>query len=358
MYVRFVKIRKQILLDWHDSIDRSLPWKETEDPYKIWLSEIILQQTRVEQGIPYYKHFIKTYPTVFDLANASEDRILKSWEGLGYYSRARNLHTAAKTIVSQYGGIFPNTYEKILTLKGIGPYTAAAIASFAFGIEKPVLDGNVFRVLARWFNEDADILSAGGKKIFTALAQLQFDTGDIKRYNQAIMDFGALVCTPKPACNHCPQQSFCESFIAKNVLERPVKKKARPKRHRHLHLFFIKSIDNQIGIIKRDDADIWKGLYSFPFIETDQRKPVDLREIKSFLNMKNIQIKETLFFKQTLSHQYVHGHFYLIETNATFNPTAVPFQISTLERLHTLAFPKLVRDFLDYLKTSNHTLFN
>lgn len=201
------------LLEWYDPKRRVLPWKNTRDPYRIWLSEIMLQQTRVEQGIPYYHRFIVAFPTVSDLALAPSARVMKLWEGLGYYSRARNLHSAAQQVVHEFGGKFPESYEDIRSLKGVGDYTAAAIASFAFDQPYAVLDGNVFRVLSRYFGESVPVDTSAGKKYYSRLARSLLPEDDAARYNQAIMDFGALVCTPRqPKCSHCPLSATCKAL--------------------------------------------------------------------------------------------------------------------------------------------------
>ena len=255
------------LLQWASQHERHLPWKESKNPYYIWLSEIILQQTRVEQGLPYYLKFVEHYPTVFDLANATEDEVLKDWEGLGYYSRARNLHAAAKYIATELDGHFPDTYDSILKLKGVGPYTAAAIASFAFQLPYAVVDGNVYRVLSRFFGMDTPIDSTIGKKQFANLAQQLLDPTKPDVYNQAIMDFGATWCTPKQAkCNKCPLSEQCAAFQTNRVEKYPIKQKKLKKRTRYFH-YLIFNYSGQTWIEKRAGKDIWQGLYQFPLIE-------------------------------------------------------------------------------------------
>lgn len=244
-----------------------MPWKGERDPYKIWLSEIILQQTRVEQGLPYYEKFVAAYPTVMHLAAAPEDEVLKNWEGLGYYSRARNLHTAAKYIAGSLAGRFPDTYEGIRALKGVGDYTAAAIASFAYDLPYAVLDGNVYRVLARFSGDDTPIDSPAGKKVFSSLAAALLDTTRPAAYNQAIMDFGATHCTPRqPACPVCPLQERCVAFQSGQVNKLPVKSKTAEKKDR----FFVYAVfyhGDYTWVRQRGEKDIWQNLYEFPLLE-------------------------------------------------------------------------------------------
>lgn len=244
-----------------------MPWKGERDPYKIWLSEIILQQTRVEQGLPYYEKFVAAYPTLMHLAAAPENEVLKNWEGLGYYSRARNLHAAAKFIAESLAGRFPDTYEGIRALKGVGDYTAAAIASFAYDLPYAVLDGNVYRVLARFSGNPTPIDTPTGKKVFSALAMDLLDTARPAAYNQAIMDFGATHCTPRqPACPGCPLQERCVAFQTGQVSQLPQKSKAAEKKDR----FFVYAVFYQgdyTWVGQRSGKDIWQNLYEFPLLE-------------------------------------------------------------------------------------------
>lgn len=301
------------ILEWHKQIDRDLPWKQTDDPYFIWLSEIILQQTRVAQGTPYYLKFIRLFPTVQLLANASEEKVFKAWEGLGYYSRARNLHAAAKYITKDLSGKFPNTYDKILELKGVGPYTAAAIASFAFQEDQAVLDGNVFRVLSRIFDIPIDILSTEGKKTFIILAKELLPKGNSAAYNQAIMDFGALQCTPKkPNCMFCPLQEYCEAYRNGTIEERPVKKKAAKKKKRYFHILDTSAL-GYLMVRKREAKDVWQGLYELPLIETKSKESPTTEEWSSLINIStDFEIEKPIYSKQLLSHQEIHGYFYRI----------------------------------------------
>ncbi len=258
------------LVSWYKVNKRDLPWRNTTNAYYIWLSEIILQQTRVEQGLPYYLAFLKAYPKIQHLANASEDDVLKRWQGLGYYSRARNLHFTAKYITSNYGGEFPNDYQKILKLKGVGPYTAAAITSFAFGLPYAVVDGNVIRVLSRIFGINTPFDSAIGKKQFQELAQELLIKESSWLYNQAIMEFGAIQCKPKlPDCSICPMQGSCEAYNNNTITELPVRSKKIKVRNRFLYFLMI---EKKKGIyLGKRESGIWQGLYEFPFLEFSER---------------------------------------------------------------------------------------
>ena len=244
-----------------------MPWKGERDPYKIWLSEIILQQTRVEQGESYYRKLVAAYPTVRHLADAPEGELMKQWEGLGYYSRARNLHATAKRIAGEMDGRFPDTYEALRSLKGVGDYTAAAIASFAYDLPFAVLDGNVYRVLARFFGLETPIDTPAAKKEFTALAQRLLDTTAPGAYNQAIMDFGATQCTPRrPDCGHCPLRTQCAALQSNRVDALPVKSKATAKKDRFL-VYAVFYHRDHLWVRQRGEQDIWQNLYEFPAIE-------------------------------------------------------------------------------------------
>jgi len=255
------------LLEWYKINQRDLPWRKTKNPYKIWISEVILQQTQVKQGLPYYYKFIDKYPTINDLSEAGIDEILNLWQGLGYYSRARNMHKTAQTIVEKFNGIFPTKYADILMLKGIGTYTAAAISSFCYDKPVAVLDGNVFRVLSRINNINTPINSSTGKKVFSDLAEKSLLRTDPGNYNQAIMELGALICKPSnPLCHECPLMNFCQSYTLNNQSELPVKIKNKPKKERFFN--YICLDDGKRTVIeKRNSNDIWKELYQFPLTE-------------------------------------------------------------------------------------------
>ncbi len=257
-----------LIYQWYNVNRRELPWRKTTDPYKIWISEIILQQTRVEQGLEYYLKFTERFPDCNTLASANEDLVLKLWQGLGYYSRARNLHATAKIISNNYNGVFPQTYSEILSLKGIGPYTAAAVASIAFGLPYPVLDGNVYRFLSRYFGIKARVDSAAGKKEFLKVACEIMNPVKPGFHNQALMEFGALQCTPQaPDCENCPLSASCYAFSRKATEQFPVKTKKTVKRNRYFYFYLIEN-NNSIWLEKRTRKDIWKNLYQFPVIET------------------------------------------------------------------------------------------
>jgi A/G-specific adenine glycosylase len=259
----------QRLLDWYPRHRRDLPWRNTRDPYAIWLSEVILQQTRVKQGLPYYLDFITSYPTVQELAAAPQDEVLRHWQGLGYYSRARNMHHTAQQVTGEYNGQFPGSYAELLKLRGVGQYTAAAIASFAYDEKVAVLDGNVFRVLARVFGVTQDIAAPASRKIFQQLADTLIPADQPAEFNQAIMEFGAIQCTPaKPDCLFCPLQTECYAFQHGMVQELPIKSKAKAARTRYFHYLVLRHNDT-VYMKKRGPKDIWEGLYDFALQETD-----------------------------------------------------------------------------------------
>ena len=309
----------RILIDWYESHKRALPWRETTDPYLIWVSEIILQQTRVAQGLDYFLRFTERFPTVQALAAAEEGEVLKYWQGLGYYSRARNLHAAAKRIVEHYGGQFPRSYDEVLSLKGIGAYTAAAIVSFAWGETYPVVDGNVYRVLARLFDLDTPIDSTEGKKQFAELAGQLLDPKRAGSYNQAIMELGALQCVPRrPDCAVCPLADRCVAYAKGSVESLPVKRHKTKTRDRYFHYLYL-IYNNETWLRRRPAGDIWEGLYEFPLIETDG--PMDLAALSQNATYRRWLAKAGAlrFFqpltdvKHVLSHQVLHASFYGIE---------------------------------------------
>lgn len=310
----------QRLLGWYSFNKRSLPWRSTHNAYFVWLSEIILQQTRVEQGLPYYLNFIKAFPSITDLANAKEDKILKLWQGLGYYSRARNLHFSAKYIVEYYDGVFPREYHKILELKGVGIYTAAAISSFAFGLPYAVVDGNVVRVLSRLFGIEVPFDTSLGRKQYQELAQDLLDKKNPAENNQAIMDFGALQCTPKsPKCSTCVFVPDCIAYNTDSIYKFPVKFKKLKIKKRFLNYLLIQN-DNSLLLGKRDDG-IWKGLYDFPFIEYSSHKSeeevVSSNQWMDFLKDKDYKIKSVSdVFVHKLSHQHIYAKFWIVDVIA------------------------------------------
>jgi len=307
-----------ILLNWYQQNKRELPWRKTKDPYFIWLSEIIMQQTRVEQGTPYYKAFIKNYPSVKHLANAPGDEVLKLWQGLGYYSRARNLHEAAKYIATELSGKFPESYLDILKLKGIGEYTAAAIASFAFHQPYPVIDGNVYRVLSRVFGITTPVDSTEGKKTFKALAYELLDKKDPATYNQAIMEFGAMYCKPvNPDCEQCVFAHTCLAKAGKLVKELPVKQLKTKVRERHFQ-YIVLRYKSLVWLRKRTEKDIWQGLFDFPMIESLQAlSETELKKSdfwKKHLSKLDPSIRShSATYKHVLSHQRIFATFWEIK---------------------------------------------
>lgn len=303
------------LINWYLKNKRELPWRETEDPYPIWLSEIILQQTRVQQGLPYYFSFLKHFPTVNDLAKATEKDVLSLWQGLGYYSRARNLHKTAQLVVSGYAGSFPDTYADLLNLKGVGPYTAAAIASFAFKEQVAVVDGNVYRVLTRIFGIYEDITLNTTKKTIAELAQKLIPKKSPDIYNQAIMEFGAMHCTPAdPKCEICPFAQICIAKIAGDQKILPVKAKAKAKQERFFSYFMVRC-GEQVLMKERGGNDIWQGLFEFLLIET-KKKPSfsEVLKLAPIISEESIQF-EYGPYKHILSHQILHATFYAVVVN-------------------------------------------
>lgn len=306
-----------ILSQWYTINKRDLPWRSTVNPYYIWISEIILQQTRVEQGLPYYLKFVKAFPKVQDLALADEDKVLKLWQGLGYYSRARNLHFSAKFILENYNGEFPNTYEEILSLKGVGIYTAAAISSFSFQLPFAVVDGNVIRVLSRVFGITTPFDSTEGKKQFQLIAQDLLDKKNPSEYNQSIMEFGALQCIPKsPRCESCPFNNQCIAFNTNEVLNLPVRLKKIKVKNRYLN-FLVVNQKKKIFLGKRNNG-IWQGLYEFPFLEFKNNISEDevfksTEWLSFFGNSKPKILRISDEYIHKLTHQKIHAKFWEVE---------------------------------------------
>jgi A/G-specific adenine glycosylase len=346
------------LTRWYLRNARILPWRETSDPYKIWLSEIILQQTRVNQGLPYYYKFVEAYPTVTDLAKAEERDVLRLWQGLGYYSRARNLHQTARYIASELNGKFPGSYKELIKLKGVGKYTAAAIASFAYQEKVAVVDGNVYRVLARVFGIDTDIAGNKAEKEFSDLANSLLPDSRPDIHNQAIMEFGALQCTPAtPLCMYCPLADVCVAKQTGKQHELPVKSKKVKVRHRYFNYFVIKDSSGNVWMRERTDKDIWQGLYDFWLIETEQ----PLTDIQLFLERDllkslphhdyRISIDDTEY-KHVLTHQVINARFLsiVLGNNASYDKKvfAVPgLQRFTLDEVRDLPKPVLINNFLN-----------
>jgi A/G-specific adenine glycosylase len=350
----------EIILDWYRNNKRDLPWRRTKDPYRIWVSEIILQQTRIDQGIGYYRRFIQKFKDVAELARADEEDILKLWQGLGYYSRARNMHAAARDIVSRYHGKFPGSYEEILKLKGIGEYTAAAIASLAFDLPYPVVEGNVLRFFARYFGFADPVDSVYGKKKIYRKALQFLDASQPGTYNQAIMEFGALQCRPgKPDCLKCPLREGCYAFQTGNVEKLPVKSKVQKPRKRYFHyLVFIirKNKGNCIYLRKRESNDIWRNLYDFPLIETDG--PVSLEKLIETNEWKQLILRSKFHFrkrselyKHILSHQIILARFYFIEIPVKLKS---PFLMIPIKDLNKYPVPRLIDRVLKNSFTEVH----
>ncbi|WP_439150996.1 A/G-specific adenine glycosylase [Winogradskyella sp.] len=339
---------KSQLINWYSNHKRDLPWRQTKNPYYIWLSEIILQQTQVKQGLPYYVAFLKEYPTVFDLANASEEEVLKLWQGLGYYSRARNLHTTAKFIANDLNGVFPNTYKELIKLKGVGDYTASAIASIAFNEAAAVVDGNVYRVLARYFGINTPINSTKGIKEFKKLATSLIDKSRPATFNQAIMEFGATQCKPKnPYCLICPFQNSCVALQKNLINTLPVKlKKTKVTTKYFNYLVFVDSKKYTL-FEKRTKRGIWQNLYQFPLIETERSlnsEEFDLLNFES-INFNSSNFDYFLYNEKDkihkLSHQHLYTKFWIIETDQ------LPKEALPIKSLTKYPAPVLISEFIE-----------
>lgn len=331
------------LISWYLDNKRPLPWSKTHDPYSIWLREIILQQTRVEQGASYYQKFLNHYPTIVDLANSSLEEIYKDWEGLGYYSRAKNLHITAQIVRDQFNGIFPRHYDEILSLKGIGEYTAAAISSFAYNQPYAVLDGNAFRVLSRYFGIDYPIDTTIGKKYFKKLAQDCLDIHQPAIYNQAIIDFGAVNCKPaQPLCNNCPFSSECIAFNENRISELPVKLKKIIKQNRYFN-YLVLSHHGKIYIQQRKEKDIWQFLFQFPNIESNDQL-LTKEELVTALSFPVSFFRESKIFLQTLTHRKIHAKFFEMECVDFYPPN--DWILVEIDELNKYGFPKIIKDYL------------
>ncbi|MEM7084861.1 MAG: A/G-specific adenine glycosylase [Bacteroidota bacterium] len=336
------------LIVWYLQNGRTLPWRETRDPYKIWLSEILLQQTRVAQGLPYYIKFIEAYPDVHKLAQTSEESVLKLWQGLGYYSRARNLHFTARYIVEQYQGVFPDNYKDLLKLRGVGDYTASAIASICFDEPAAVVDGNVYRVLSRIFGIATPINSTSGVKEFKKLAQILIDEDQPGTFNQAVMEFGARYCVPKnPDCDRCIFSEKCLAFKMKKVNALPVKiNKTKVKQHYFNFIVPISAEDTTI-LEQRKGKGIWQNLYQFPLVESDSE--LSLKELLKNETYKNVSEKLkitslTLYNSKTvlhkLSHKHLHTRFWIAEVDSIQEGSI------KLSEIQTLPVPILIGNFI------------
>ncbi|OAB80018.1 A/G-specific adenine glycosylase [Cochleicola gelatinilyticus] len=336
------------LISWYLENKRELPWRGTKDPYFIWLSEIMLQQTRVAQGMPYYFKFTETFPTVFDLAAASEAEVLKLWQGLGYYSRARNLHTTAKYIAYELNGRFPSTYKDLVALKGVGDYTASAIASICFSLPHAVVDGNVYRVLARVFGITTPINVSKGIKDFKVLAQKLLEESNPGTYNQAIMEFGARFCVPQnPECSRCIFKDECVAYNNGSVKEIPVKlKKVKVKKRFFNYLVFL-SPDNTTQLIQRTQKGIWQQLYEFPLVETEKEVSLDvLKKETGFKTLvAGIQLQSVVLYKEDsvihkLSHQHLYTRFWIVSVSEV-KKNRVP-----ISEIRDYPVPVLIQNFI------------
>ncbi len=338
------------LLEWNkNSNHRQMPWKGIDDPYKIWLSEIMLQQTRVDQGTAYYNRFIEKFPTVNRLALAEDDEVFKMWEGLGYYSRCKNLMKTAKTISFEYDGVFPKKYEEILKLKGVGPYTAAAIASFAFKLPFAVVDGNVTRVISRFFGIEKAIDTNAGKKYFAELAQSLLNKEEPAVYNQTIMDFGATICKPmQPLCEQCPLQKNCVASAKGLTKILPIKVKKLVNRTRYFYYVIVEQ-QGKIFVRKRSEKDIWENLWEFVLVEMKEKINAELfiksNQFTALFNGLNFSIKVSDFYKQQLTHQTIEGLFLHVITQKGFkNKNYESIKKTDIKKL---AFPKFITSFME-----------
>ena len=346
------------LIEWYNIGQRDLPWRHSKNPYRVWLSEIIMQQTRIAQGLSYFERFINKYPNITSLAKADEQDVLRLWQGLGYYSRARNLLVTAKTVQTHYNGVFPKSYDELKKLKGIGDYTAAAIASFCFDLPHAAVDGNVYRVLSRLKANPAPIHSTLGKKFFTNLAQDILDKKDPGTHNQAIMDLGALVCTPKnPDCTSCPVQSDCLGYKSGNATDFPVKEKRTAVQHRYFNYICFQSSGNFL-IKKRESNDIWRNLYEFPMIETKrllgEKGLTKHKEYHSLLSQCEIfAAKKKLDLTHILSHQKIHARLFEVQVNDfSFLPATIKgIKLSGKKDIRKYPIHRLMELFIEHIST-------
>lgn len=320
----------ETLIAWYEDHKRSLPWRGETDPYKIWVSEIILQQTRVQQGWDYYLRFIDNFPNVKALAEADEERVLKVWQGLGYYSRARNMHAAAREIMAKYGGQFPREYDDILSLRGIGKYTAAAIGSIAFHLPFPAVDGNVIRIISRIFGVCEDVTQPAVLKKITTICETQIDTKQPGAFNQAAMDFGAQQCVPRnPKCDECPFQSGCYALNNNLTDILPIKKKKAELNHRYFH-YDVYLSDNKTIIEKRIAKDIWRNMYQFPLNESDSEKCSD---------------RSDYTVREVLSHQVIHAAFHVKNVKKLPKPSENQIVVD-FDHIDQYPMPKIMTMFL------------
>jgi A/G-specific adenine glycosylase len=339
------------LMKWYDSNRRDLPWRRTRDPYAVWVSEIILQQTRVDQGLAYYLRFLERFPGVRSLAEAGPDEVLRVWQGLGYYSRARNMQTAARQIMERFGGVFPGRHEEILALKGIGPYTAAAIASICFGEPVPVVDGNVLRFLSRLYGIKDPVEGSKGRNRVAALAASLMDPARPGDFNQAMMEFGALYCKPQnPDCGSCVFKKECVANLEGNVPSIPAKGSLKKTTNRYFHYLVVrsgKSKGDGVYLHKREGEDIWKGLYEFPLIETGKTvsaaRLVGSEEWNRIFKSSGARfIRAGKTVKHVLSHRVIHARFYEVEVG---KPLKEDFILVPEKQLSKYPLPRLIEKF-------------
>ena len=349
------------LHDWYARNHRVLPWRGITDAYRIWISEIILQQTRVVQGYAYYNRFVSRFPDVRALAAADDDEVMKLWQGLGYYSRARNLLAAARQVVERFGGEFPTTYEAIRSLPGIGDYTAAAIASVAYGLPHAVVDGNVYRVLSRIYGIDTPIDTTEGKKLFAALADELLDRKDPGGYNQALMEFGALYCVPRsPQCGGCIFADRCMALATGRVEELPVKQGRTVVKPRYFNYFYVRHGD-YTWVRRREGRDIWRNLYELPLIETAEEASLDVLQqseewARLFAGAGRVSVSAQVYAcKHVLSHRVIHARFYVVETEQL--PPMEGYVRITVEELGDYAVSRLTEGFLEKMSANYPALF-
>jgi A/G-specific adenine glycosylase len=336
------------IIYWYEQNKRELPWRLTKNPYNIWLSEIILQQTRVNQGLPYYEVFVKKFPTIKEFAEANEDEILRTWQGLGYYSRARNMHFTSKIIKNEMHGKFPETFQKLKKLKGIGNYTAAAIASFAYNEPVPVIDGNVYRVLSRFFEIEKPINESNSYKVYFELAESLIDKKRPDLFNQAIMELGALICKPQnPNCQICPVSNSCLGFANKSFGNLPIKLKKLKVKTRYLNYLVFKH-NGKLGFKKRKDNDIWQNMFDFPLLETNKEinDLYDLENLGLINNERISLIKQSEIFVHKLTHQRIEAKFFVFRVENKNLNKKYDFEFYDEKEIEKLAKPKLIVNFL------------
>lgn len=337
-----------ILLKWYATYHRALPWRNTKNPYKIWVSEVILQQTRTTQGLPYYVRFLERFPNLRALAESSEEELLRVWQGLGYYARARNMHQAARTLIHEYGGSFPRNPAALEKIKGIGPYTAAAIASFAFGYPAPVLDGNVFRFSARYFGIQANISASSSRPLFMKKLNMLIKGQDPALFNQAMMEFGSQQCAPQPLCRGCPLQRGCYAFSHQKVSTLPQKSPQRPQRIRYFHYIALESPQGML-LRRRAAQDIWKGLYDF-YAHEDHRPLLwaDICNVLPTFTEYDLR-KESAWYRHMLTHQRIMARFFHVQLPTAAIPTlAQQYHLQHIhyEQVDTIPKPILIANYL------------